>query len=177
MSISSLDTLRLIARQINDPLTWRAFALANKKTAQIARELMLTKQDQFTIQQCITQSKLERIKVHQQILPNGNRHGLQRVIQDDKERETTMYRNGVKHGKHTKYNQFGKLTTIILYDNGTQVSIEYLKTVSIYSGLRLRGNVYVPCDNLNCGFQPNCRIRHGIITGIAEYAKQKHEIE
>lgn len=175
MSISSLDTLRLIASQINDPLTWRAFALVNKKTAQIARELMLTKQDQFTIQQYITHSKLEKTKLYRQTLPNGNKHGLQRVFRDDVEIETTMYRNGVKHGKYTKYNQFGKLNTIILYNNGTQVSIEYLRTHSIFSGLRLRGNVYVPCDNPDCGFQPSCRIRYGIITGIAEYAKHKIE--
>lgn len=158
------DTLRLIAWQIDDPLTWRAFALVNKKTGQIARELMSSKQDQFVKRSIVIGNG--GVEYHYTVLPNGDSHGIQKITRNGRDEGITTYARGRKHGKHIRYTSFGQLIEISEYKNGDKVSIEYLKAQSIYQD---DGQLSDFCNGNRCSFNPSCKIRHQLIKEIEGY--------
>lgn len=168
---STLDFFRLVAYHIDDPKTWQSFVVCSKKTAQIARELTLVKQNQF-VRTTIIIDELLKIEKHIRKLPNGNLHGLQKFKRHKRDEDVISYRNGKKHGRHIRHDSAGKLIEIVDYINDKEDSVAYRRAESIFE------NPFLPdvprlCGQKNCSLKPSCNLRYRLIKEIEEYRRKK----
>ena len=98
MNINDRWILTLIAKQIDDSVTWCRFSQVNKKCNQIAKLLLVVRSRNIPIIQEYTE------------LPNGKRHGLfEEWYYNGNNLIKTYYKDDCLHGVLKEWNHQGKI--------------------------------------------------------------------